>query len=130
MVSPYLSSTMIGILKWKTPNFTDICLKLITWGTLNLSLTNVLMVNTLTTMLTLRNNSIPSYFYKFIAKNNFNLKVKPRYFSVMKQINNIKLVMKIHLFIVRFRYDHVGFHVFNLMSFSLKFMRFSKRINF
>ena len=80
-------------------------------------------------MLALRNNPIPRYFYRFLARNNFNSKVKPQHFTFTKQINNIKLFMKINLFIVRFRYDHVGFYVFNLMSFSMKFIRFSKTIN-
>ena len=129
MTLPYLSSTLVEILKWKTPTLFDISVKLLMMSIFIFCLLNLSIVNTVTRMLTLRNNSIPRYFYRFIAKNNFNSKVKPQYFSFTKQINNIKLSMKIHSFIVRFRYDHLGFYVFNLMSFSMKFIRFSKRLN-
>ena len=116
MTMPYMASNLIKILRWKTDSIIEICLKLITIGIFYGAICNIIIVNFYISMLTFKNNSIPRHFYRLISNINIklqNVRIESKLSTSLRQITYIKFILKIQLFIMRFRYELVGFRLFN-----------------
>ena len=128
MTMPYMASNMLKIMDWNTESVIDLFLKLVTIGIFCGAILAILRANFFNNKLIMKNNSIPRYFYRFISNSNLHFKRNSQLTSSLKQINHIRFIMKIQLFIARFRYGLVGFRIFNLISFTIKFIKFYGRM--
>ena len=132
LMLPYMSSQVWQILKWKTDDINEKLLKCCSIIGIIGALFHLFIVNYPGAKLAHRNKSIHKYFYMVIndkayhTANNFDpLSLN---FS-MRQLANIKFILKVDSFIARLSKQNVGFRLLNIFGVTVKFLKMNSPKN-
>ena len=130
MILPFMSTQVLEVFVWNAVEPAEKLLRFASMLAILITLLHLIMLNYYAALLARRNKSMHKYFYMVICDKAFHRAHTTERVSLdfsMRQLSNIKFIMKVDSFIARLSKQNIGFRMLNVVGVTIKILKMNTK---